>query len=204
MNKYLFVLLMVTPLLSSGQFAKGDKFIGGYFRLSSQTPINYNQVSTYEVKTFSIYPFMGFLVSKKLAIGGQIGYSYYNSVTNSKQPSKTKYNSKGVSLGLISRRYFSISDKFVFSINGNLEFNRGSETNNYSASKGKTQNYQIGASLQPCFIFFPSPKWGLETSIGSISYNYSRNLSTDSDMSYFNFYYGTINLGLSYYLRKEN
>ena len=195
---------MITPILSRGQFMKGDKFIGGTFRLSSQTPANSSQASTYEVKEFSIFPFMGFLVSEKLAIGGQIGYSYFNTVSNLNQSSQSKYNSKGVSIGLISRRYFNISDKFVFSINGHLDFNRGSATIKYSTSESKTQNYQIGASIQPCFIFFPTPRWGLETSIGSIGYNYSRNLSTDSGQNYFNLYYGTINLGLSYYFRKSN
>lgn len=199
MKKYLFALLTVTPLLSSGQFMKGDKFIGGTFRLSSQTPTNSNQGSTFEIKGFSINPLMGFLVNEKLAIGGRIGYSYYNSIYNANQPSESKYNSNGFSMGLISRRYFGISDKFVFSINGYLNFDRGTETNTTSTSESKAQNYQIGAMLQPCFIFFATPKWGFETSVGGIIYNYSRNLSIDSGENYFNFYYGTINLGLSYY-----
>jgi hypothetical protein len=204
MNKYLFTLLMITPLVSSGQFIKGDKFIGGTFRLSSQTPTKSDQSSTYEVKGFSIYPTMGFLLNEKFAIGGQIGYSYLNTVYNKNQSSESKYNSERFSLGLISRRYFSISDKFIFSINGQVNFDRGTETNTNSTSESKNQNYQIWVSLEPCFIFFPSPKWGLETSIGSISYSYSRNLSTDLGQNYFNLNYGTINLGLFYYFRKVN
>jgi hypothetical protein len=204
MNKYLFTLLMITPLLSSGQFIKGDKFIGGTFRLSSQTPTKSDQSSTIEVNGFSIYPTMGFLLNEKFAIGGQIGYSYLNTVYNNNQSSQSKYNSKRFSLGLISRRYFSISDKFIFSINGQVNFDRGKETNTNSTSESITQNYQIGINIQPCFIFFPSPKWGIETSIGSIGYSYSRNLSTDLGQNYINLSYGTINLGLSYYFRKVN
>jgi len=147
---------------------------------------------------------MGFLVNENFAIGGQIGYSYFNTVYNYNQSSESKYNSKGFSFGLISRRYFSISDKFVFSINGQVNFDRGTETDTNSTSESKTQNYQIGVSIQPCFIFFPSPKWGLETSIGSIGYRYSRNLSTDLGQNYFNLTYGTINLGLYYYFRNVN
>jgi len=203
MKKYLVTLLMITPLLSSGQFMKGDKFIGGTFRLSSQTPTKSNQGTTYEVKEFSINPFMGFLINEKFAIGGQIGYSNFNSKYND-QTNQREYNSKGFSLGLNSRRYFSISEKFVFAISGYLNFSRGTETDITSTSESNTQNYQIGTSLAPTFIFFPSPRWGLEASIGALSYSYSRNLSTDSDTSYFNFYYGTIKLGLAYYFRKEN
>jgi hypothetical protein len=40
MKKYLFALLVITPFLSSGQFKKGDKFIGGTFQISSLTPTN--------------------------------------------------------------------------------------------------------------------------------------------------------------------
>ncbi len=203
MKKYLVTLLMITPLLSNGQFMKGDKFIGGTFRLSSQTPNKSNQGATYEVKGFSIDPFMGFLINENFAVGGQVGYSYFNTKYKD-QTNDREYNSNGVSVGLIARRYFNISDKFVFAINGNLNFNRGTESDTCVASETTTQNYQIGTSLIPTFIFFPSPKWGLEASIGALSYNYSRNLSTDSDTSYFNFYYGSINLGLSYYLRKGN
>ncbi len=204
MNKWLFTLFMITPLLTSGQFVKGDKFIGGTFRLSSQTPAKSNQISTYEVKGFSIYPTMGFLLNENFAIGGQIGYSYLNTVYNIDQSFESRYNSKGFSLGFISRRYFSISDKFVFSINGQVNFDRGAETNSNTTAESKTQNYQIWVNLEPSFIFFPSPKWGLETSIGSISYRYSRNLSTDLGQHYFNLTYGTINLGLFYYFRKVN
>jgi hypothetical protein len=204
MKKFLFTLLMALPFLSYGQFTKGDKFIGGYFRLSSQTPTNSNSGPTTDNFGFSINPFMGFLVSEKFAVGGRIGYSYYNSIFDANQPTQSKFNSSGFSIGLLSRRYFSISDKFVFSINGQLDFDRGTETRAYSSGSfdSKTQNYQIGVTLQPCFIFFPSPKWGIETSIGSISYNYSRNLSTDLGQSYFNLVYGQISLGLSYYFRK--
>lgn len=47
MNKYLLVLFMVTPLAVSAQFTKGDKFIGGTFRLNSQTPTISNQGTVY-------------------------------------------------------------------------------------------------------------------------------------------------------------
>ncbi len=204
MNKYLFVLFLVSPLLSTGQFIKGDKFIGGTFRLSFENLTNSSQGSTSVVKGFSINPLMGFLVNEKVSIGGQIGYSYFNSVANANQPAGTNYNSSSFSIGLISRRYFNISDKFIFSINGHLSFDRGNQTLTYSTTENKSQNYLIGAMLQPCFIFFPSPKWGIETTIGSISYNYSRNLDSDSGQNNFNFYYGTIYLGLSYYFRKPN
>ena len=110
--------------------------------------------------------------------------------------------SNSISLGLITRNYFNISDKFIFSINSQGNFDRGTSTSLTSGSETKSQNYQIGVSFQPCFILFPSAKWGLEMSIGSISYNYSLKSSINSGQNYFNLNFGTINLGVSYYFRK--
>ncbi len=200
MKKYLFTLLMITPLLSNGQIKKGDKFIGGTFRVSSLTPTKSSQSSSNGSKGFSIYPTMGFLLSDKFAIGGQIGYSYFKTVFNNNPSSYSKSNS--ISLGLITRNYFNISDKFIFSINSQGNFDRGTSTSLTSGSETKSQNYQIGVSFQPCFILFPSAKWGLEMSIGSISYNYSLKSSINSGQNYFNLNFGTINLGVSYYFRK--
>jgi hypothetical protein len=204
MRIILLTTFLLIPLLTNAQFIKGDKFVGGTFRLSSQTPINSNGGTTYEVNTFYINPLIGFLVSEKFAIGGQIGYSYYNTKYNKNQPSSSEYNSSGFSLGLIAKRYFDISDKFLFSINGVLDFNRGTEKSTTNTTEDKTQSYQLGATIQPSFTFFPSPKWGFEASIGALSYNYSRNLSNDSGQSYFNFHYETISLGLYYYFRRPS
>lgn len=55
MNKYLFALLVLTPFLSSGQFKKGDKFIGGTFQISSLTPTNSSQNFTYGYNGFSVF-----------------------------------------------------------------------------------------------------------------------------------------------------
>lgn len=148
-------------------------------------------------------PLMGFLLNEKFAMGGRLAYSYYNSKYGD-QTYVRDYTATRYSIALISRRYFSITEKFVFAIDGNLVYSRGRESEMDNTTESKTKNYQIGISLSPTFIFFPSPKWGLEASIGAISYDYSRNLSNDSDQNYFNLEYGRINLGISYYFRRGN
>jgi len=203
MKKHLFLLLIATPLLSFAQLSKGDKFIGGGFQFRSLTPINSNQGWTSETMDFSINPFFGFLVSDKLAIGGQVGYSYLISTQNADQPNESKYTSADYSAGLISRRYFSISEQFVFSIDANFNYGIVAGTSTNSTYVSKTKNHHVGASIKPTFIFFPSPKWGIEASIGNISYEYSKNLSTGTGLNDFNIYFGSIQLGLSYYFKKS-
>lgn len=194
MKQLLLALLLFASVLSYAQFIKGDKFIGGTFSITSR-------VSTGSTSSnFSINPSVGYLVSEKVAVGVQLGYSYLES----KNDNLTfDYKSSAFSVGLLARRYFSISDKCLFSINGLVNFQRGTETNSPNSIETKTQNYQLGVSIQPGFIFFPSPKWGLEARIGSLGYNYSKNLSTDYDQSSFNLSYGSLTLGVSYYLRKS-
>lgn len=194
---------MIAPFLSRGQFLKGDKFIGGNFRISSQTPTHSSPGLTNKVKGFSIDPLMGFLINEKFAVGGGVGYSFYS--TKYEDPLNAReYSSNGILTRIIARRYFNISEKFFFAIDGNIIFNRGKESETYSSSELTTQNYQLATVLVPTFIFFPSPKWGVEASIGALSYSYSRNLSTDVDKLYFDLYYGSLQLGLSYYFRKKN
>lgn len=203
MIKYLFTLLMIAPFLSSGQLVKGDKFIGGNFRLSSQTPTKSSPGVTNKIKGFSISPFMGFLINEKFAVGGGVGYSSFR--TKYQDPLNAReYSSNGILTRMIARRYFNVSEKFYFAVNGNLDFDRGKESETYGSFETTTQNYQIAAVLVPTLMFFPSPKWGVEASIGALSYSYSRNLSTDADTSYFNLYYGTLDLGVSYYFRKKD
>jgi hypothetical protein len=84
MKKILVLLFLAIPFLSHAQFQKGDKFIEGSF--SFQNGSNSQSTgSKNESSTFSINPGIGFLISEKVALGGQIGYnsySYKNSYIN--------------------------------------------------------------------------------------------------------------------------
>lgn len=201
MSKFIFALVMMVPFLASGQFVKGDKFLGGYVRVSSQGPTQSGTGSGSSQKGFSIDPRIGFLVSEKFAVGGGIGYSHFNS-TYRDPFNQREYNSKGVLAGVIARRYFAISERFIFAINGNLNYDRGTESQDNGSLQGTTKNYGISIGFVPTFIFFPSPQWGFETGVGSLSYSYSRNLTTDADNSYFDCYAGSLSFGVSYYFRK--
>jgi hypothetical protein len=203
MKKHLLTLLVLAPLASSGQFSKGDRFIGGTFRLSFETPTTLIQSSMSEVKVFSAYPTVGYLLNEKFALGGQIGYSYANTTLNKGQTFEINYNSQSFTLGVIASRYFSVSDKFIFSLNGNVNAENGIVRNTNSNVQSKRQIYQISSRIEPSFLFFPSPKWGFEATIGSIRYSYLYDLSTSLGKNSFNLSYGSLNLGLYYYFRKE-
>jgi hypothetical protein len=209
MKKISALLFLTIPFLSHAQFQKGDKFIEGSF--SFQNGSNSQSIgSKNESGSFSINPAIGFLINEKVALGGQIGYnsySYKNSYTNPTYSYEQNRNS--FSAGIFANRYFKISDKFLFSLKGLLSFSRGTETNTNTNVGGgglnlstTTDNYQLAANASPNFLFFPSNKWAIEASIGSIGYNYSRNLSNDGVSNYFNLDYGRVSLGVVYFVRK--
>lgn len=201
MKKHIFLIPLCIPLLSTAQFTTGDKFIGGTISLS-QSSSNWANVS--QQQSFSATPFMGFIIHENLAIGGQLGYSYHNTIHNKGQLSELRYTTSGLSMALILRRYIKIADKFVFAINGSFKFSKSTETRVHPASEITMYSYQLAGILKPVFLFFPSPKWGFEASIGSMSYNYSRNLSTGAKQNYLNAEYGSIYFGVAYYIRKSN
>jgi hypothetical protein len=109
-------------------------------------------------------------------------------------------------LVIFANRYFKISDKFLFSLKGLLAYSRGTDTNTNVGSglnqSTTTDNYQLAVNTSPNFLFFPSSKWAIEAGIGSIGYNYSRNLSNDGTSNYFNLDYGRVSLGIAYFIRR--
>ena len=210
MRWILITLFLLTSLLSFGQFIKGDKFIRGTFNLNSQnTPDSNTGGFTNSGTSFSIYPSIGFLLNEKFAIGGQIGFSSSYSKSTNGSSYIVESNSLSISSAIFANRYFKISDKFLFSLVGAFAFNRGTSTNittdklTSTITEYKTENYAIRTSIRPSFIFFPTPKWGFEVGIGSISHSYNMNLSTGENSNIFNLNYGTLSWGLLYYFKKS-
>ena len=210
-----FVLI---HLISNGQFIKGEKFIGGTFNIDHQEDSNGSNPN-FNRTDFSISPGMGFLVSKKLAVGGGVGlgsssfkYNYvrvfidptgafiYNGVTE-------ETSSRFYSADLFGQRYFVISENFLLSITCDLSFMRSNSiSTSYSpigmAIKTPDNSYKLKASGGPSLIFLPSPDWGIYAGIGSIEYTYGYSISTQAYSNFFKANYGSFSLGFSYYFRK--
>lgn len=210
MRKIVLAGFLFISLYANGQFVKGDKFLGGSFSFYAQNPDNPNGGPTNKLRTFSLTPDMGFLISKNFAIGGQLGYTSIYQEISYFTSSKVELKSKSFSAGIFGQQYFNISDKFLFSLVGEFNFARGFETDYYlnpqlgEVVESKTKNYELRTSIRPTFIFFPSPKWGFEASIGAINHTFTRNLSTDAKENRFSFDYGTLTFGIAYYFLKAN
>lgn len=208
MKKIILSIVVLLPMLAHAQFTKGDKVLGGYLELNTsnqKTPDG----PAYQYRNFSILPNLGIFINKKLELGGLLGYRYYHqhieaSTTSSGYTSK----SKSLTTGLYAQQYFSISEKFLFTLLVQSTFSRDNSISpQYDPTVGdyvesETQHYAINSTLRPTFLFLPSPQWGFRFSLAYINHIYNRNLSTDVKTNQFTLAYGGINLGVSYYFRK--
>jgi hypothetical protein len=145
---------------------------------------------------------VGFFLNERYAVGGGLSYS---STLNEyefgggHQIRKTR----GFGVHLFVKRYFLISEKFFFSMDGSVGYDRGRTTMETGSTESTSKSYNISMSATPSLIFFPSPNWAIEGSIGGLSLTHSRGVSDESKSTFFGLNYGSISLGFAYFFRKS-
>ncbi len=202
MKNLLFVILIL-PISLSAQFNKGDKFLGGTLGFQiQQSPYTGTNFLT-KSNGFAISPQIGFLLNEKLALGGNLGYSTSHFSIGPDTAESTN-DLSNFSIGLFLRRYYSINDKFLFSLTGNADYGKGTIKSSSDISNEESKNYIYSISVYPSFIFFPSKKWGIEASIGNIKFSHTKTIDSEDKTDTFGIGYGTIFLGFAYYFQKIN
>jgi hypothetical protein len=110
-------------------------------------------------------------------------------------------------LGVFTKRYIQIAEKFYFTPTGYINFVRGTNDGKYTGNFGgeqKDQYYFLSANVAPRFAFFPTTKWSFEASLGGIYYSYQKNLTSSKDTNNFSMTFSSgISLSLYYYLSKQ-
>jgi len=206
--KYLIPAIFVAVSIQClGQFNKGDKVLGGTLSFSTAKNVN-SQLANFTSNntSFGIYPNFGVFINSNLEIGGQLGYSLNHnewSGTDASSDRKSNY----LMAGFYVRRYFMISDKFFFSLIGNITYAEGKDktvaTNQNVIEEDETKGKNIGLSFGPSFVFFPSPNWGLQARIGNLGYSNFKNKTTDDTSDAFGIDYGYVGFGIAYYFRGD-
>lgn len=210
MKKLFLTLLLLNSLASFGQFTRGDKYLGGYFNFSTRRTPDSNGGLTKVYNNFGITPTMGFFLNERLAIGGQLGYSIDYNKFGASSSDYTKTTTQHINPGFFVRSYYKITDKFYFTIIGNINFDRQEDKSTYINnnsnyfSESKTASYDLSANVVPNFVFFPSRNWAIDLSIGSVGYTFTKTLNSPYKSNYFNINYGYNSLGVFYYFRSAN
>ncbi len=208
MKKIIFFLLTALPALAFAQFNKGNIFLGGAFSSTlSNSDSRTNPANPYSSTNngVAIYPTFGFFLNEKLAIGTSLTYS--TSLQKNESPGYFyKYENNSIGISPYMRYYFPISSSVYFGLQGGLNFSRGNskttQTSGPFQSVTETPTYGLGLNFKPVFVFFPSPKWGIEASFASLGYNYYRNLPDVSSASSFGLSAGSFSFGVAYYFIK--
>ena len=196
--KYLLVFLFFVPFTVFGQFSKGTVATGGYVSYTSIAQ-NSGGNDTPATSYFTLSPTVAMFVAPSFSVGAFVQLYTQNSPTINIYTNLFE-DQKSVSqiYGLFARKYFSLSDKFLISVNG--EIGAGSRKTNGDSG---TKVNQFLISVSPVFTFLPHEKWGIEARIGQLSYttNSQQNPYYSSDR--FDADLGGLTFGLNYYINRK-
>lgn len=193
--KYFFIALFLIPFTVLAQFSKGTVAIGGsvYFQSVLHDPDNSDMPSS---KYLTVNPYLGVFVTPTFAMGGFV------QLLSDKVPSINIYTNRfeerkvvsGI-YGVFARKYFPISDKFLFGVQG--EVGLGNKVID-GDSDNKTK--QFTAALAPLFTFLPHPKWAFNASFAELSYEKNSPGSYYSNSNNFTARIGGLGLGINYFM----
>lgn len=223
MKKYLLVSMAIFSMtIASSQTEKGKKYIGGQFNINGSSLHLFSDANdSYDSSSFrcQIIPTFGYFIRDNFAIGVNFNFGVSNAkeltIIPSQNPSVNTIKSNSVSYGGggFARYYKKITENFLFSLNAGASFTY--QTNRYvdegySPSDPYIEKWQITSiyvGISPGFVYFVSPKLGIETTYSSIYYNNSRfkvidvseNVQMNRNSYGFNLSNTTFYLGLHYY-----
>jgi hypothetical protein len=197
--KKLLILLAFMPILSYGQFSKGTKFIGGTVSYSS-FKIQADEENSKPNTFFNLNSNVGFFVSESFAIGPELeiftNTQPYLNFNNQFEEVK----SSGILGGVFARKFFKISEVFLFSLEGKGLV--GNVKQNESIITQEISSTSFHFAFRPVFTFLPSKKWAFDAGIGELSYSIN-SLNSLSQMDSFMVNLGQITLGVNYFFNRK-
>lgn len=200
--------LLLLPFSLLAQFAKGDQYLDGSFSLSKNSNhskgSNGGYSNTVRYTVLNISPSYGYFINESVAIGLRANYFINQTKGESAGSSGHTINKyQSFLIGPTVRKYWTITDRFLFAASANLFYLRS--VNKTLENKDVTyvsKSYHLGLAIAPTFIFFPSNRWGIEATLGALSYTFEKGLNEKWHEHSVDLDYGTLYLGLSYYFRK--
>ena len=124
------------------QFVKGDKFIAGGYSVSVQNSSTGNGAENRH-RSFQVYPEVGFFLNSRYAVGGGLTYSSGTSKFDYGQGVYQTYKNQGFGIYIFVKRYFSITEKFFFSLDGSVAYDRARSTTEISGAESTNKSYII-------------------------------------------------------------
>jgi hypothetical protein len=221
LKKIIVLLALINANFIFSQIEKGQKSIGiniGDFQNRKEVSSLNSEKSTNYSSSINFNYFLSDQFSIGIKYGLEIGNEHYTE--NLKYESLSKSFSS--TYAFTSSYYKKLSEKFYFVLTGDLNYgyNIGHyTTNNYSQPIDvlieptiiETTSYSVfdnsfGINIQPSFLYFIKPKFGLRATFGSLYYSYGfrgpQGISTVQDVKNnfgLNFSSSSLSFGMNYY-----
>jgi hypothetical protein len=216
--KKLFIvnILMLCAIVTYAQLSKGTIQIGGQVNYSRTSNDNEILITLGDTKssTFTISPRAGIFVSDKSVIGLSIEYSR-NTSEGIYSPDFGFVDVKGTSntfiFGPYYRFYQPLGTTAALFLHAQSSVGFGKNKTEIDDTDIRFKSFLFNVAVSPGITFFVSEKWGLEGSIGLLSYR-STTMKLDeddadddkdtSDQFDFNLNFSSFSLGVQYFLAR--
>lgn len=206
---WILFIYLFAPMLVSAQFARGDMYLTGNLSFStSETEFTEPYKRNNRTSTLTIAPSFGFFLNESVAIGPS--FKYAASWFSTSGPTiNVETESNSFAAGIFATKYLELSDKFFFAISGDIKYGIESESQPlYDPVTGilnvsEVDYNALAVSVTPSFIFFPSNRWSVNASVGSLTYKYWNDPDYNTTKNDAAFDLGTVWLGVSYYLKRS-
>lgn len=190
---------------------KGTKFIGGNLSLNllggATTFPDTDDKNKTKAASFSLGPVIGKYTRDNVSLGLSASYSY--SINKSEYldgtENESSFNSGGVFLFI--RKNYKIVPNIFFFLQADVGGLFGVVKNiDYSDNEFESQSYSTSLGGSPGFQLFLGKKFSLETTLGSVGYQFTHSSSDNSD-AYTNSHrilltggFGAINFSVRYFI----
>lgn len=181
------IFCFLIPFVSNAQISKGTWLLGGSISLGGNGSTSNDSINPFSNKRINVSfsPTAGIFVTDRWVVGlsPSWGYSREENTNRNNQPYHSIYKSSSYGVSLFTRYYVPLSRKwYAFGNISTLTFTRGKSVYNTTPAVGENsirdvtrfEGYGIGAALSLGATYLVTPGIGIEASVGSIGYNFSR------------------------------
>lgn len=176
--KITLLLLFYFVVIStcSAQITRGTTFVGGsgfYSRQIYESNPDPNFSYKLSTSSFNLNPKVGYFIADNITVG--LGINYNQSKSKAKgnginEPTDNQYHSFGITP--FGRYYKMLGERAGFFGQLTVSFASGKdESEDFTTRKYSS----VGAGVAPGFVFFATPKIGIETTIGNLGYYLYKN-----------------------------
>jgi hypothetical protein len=196
MKKLITIIMLCLPLVTFAQIGRGRVFLSGGVGLSSSSPDNPEPGSTKQFTRFNSNAMVGIFVGDTWAIG--LSPSYQSQTQTFVDGTKNHSNILGV--GPFVRKYFPLSDRFYFHVDGSYAFNEQKDFSETPTGNGPTtKSISNEFAIRPGASYFINDRIALQAMVGQLAYTRFSNNSSKSSSIDLNFDVSSIVLGAAFY-----